>query len=245
MSSDVFPQVKSFDFYPDLRRWWFALPPDQRQPIESVLDRYQQRLRDEGASAGEIERRLALIQTRRPELEADYWNRVFTSDAPEFNSAPNSLLVSVAALRKPGRAVDVGMGEGRNALYLAQLGWDVTGFDPADKAVALAQERASRLGLTLTTEVIHDRDFAFGSAQWNLILLSWMPANEPDRLIEGLCSRGIVVFEGPRAWFPQNGLLKAFDELRILRYEDEIVEGDFFQGQKIPVIRLVAEKPDQ
>jgi tellurite methyltransferase len=36
------------------------------------------------------------------------------------------------------------MGQGRNALYLAQQGWNVTGFDPAEKAVAAAQEQAKR-----------------------------------------------------------------------------------------------------
>jgi hypothetical protein len=42
-----------------------------------------------------------------------------------------------------------------------------------------------------------------------------------------------------------NGLLKAFDSrLRILHYEDvTTTEGDFFQGQKISVLRFVAERP--
>jgi hypothetical protein len=62
-------------------------------------------------------------------------------------------------------------------------------------------------------------------------------------LIEALRPGGIVVFEGPRAWFPRNGLLKAFDALRILHYEDVITEADFFQGQKMPVLRFVAERP--
>jgi SAM-dependent methyltransferase len=236
-------QVKEFDFYPEFRTWWFALPAEQRQPFDAVLERYQLRLRKEGTSATEIDRRVALIRTRRPELEADFWNRFFTVDAPGFTTAPNSFLVSVAHGRAPGRALDVGMGSGRNALYLAKLGWDVTGFDPADKAVDLAQERARQLGVSLKTAVTHDRDFAFGSSQWDLILLSWMPVNQPARLIEALRPGGIVVFEGPRAWFPRNGLLKAFDALRILHYEDVITEADFFQGQKMPVLRFVAERP--
>ena len=34
---------------------------------------------------------------------------------------------------KPGTALDVGMGQGRNALFLARQGWDVTGFDVCDR----------------------------------------------------------------------------------------------------------------
>jgi hypothetical protein len=87
-----------------------------------------------------------------------------------------------------------------------------------------------------------DRDFAFGLSEWDLILLSWMPVNEPARLVDALRPGGIVVFEGPRAWFPRNGLLKTFDALRILHCEDVITEGDVFQGQKLPVLRFVAER---
>jgi 2-polyprenyl-3-methyl-5-hydroxy-6-metoxy-1,4-benzoquinol methylase len=39
------------------------------------------------------------------------------------------------------------MVQGRNAVYLAQQGWEVTGFNPADQAVAAAQDQASRLGV--------------------------------------------------------------------------------------------------
>jgi SAM-dependent methyltransferase len=129
-------QLTAFDFYPEFREWWFALPPDQRQTLEAVLAGYERRLRDQGTASMEIERRLTLIRTKRPELEADFWNRFFTVGAPKFNTAPNGFLVSVVQGRTPGKALDVGMGDGRNALYLAKLGWQVTGFDPADKAVA-------------------------------------------------------------------------------------------------------------
>jgi hypothetical protein len=69
-----------------------------------------------------------------------------------------------------------------------------------------------------------------------------MPVNEPARVIEALRPAGIVVFEGPQMWFPKNGLLNDFDALRILHYEDVVIEGDFFQGQSMPVVRLVAER---
>jgi SAM-dependent methyltransferase len=236
-------QVPEFDFYPAFRVWLFTLPAEQRQPLEALLERYQQRLAAEKIPAREISRRVTLIRTRRPDLEADYWDRVFTIDTPIYNTAPNSFLVEILKGRKPGRALDVGMGGGRNTLYLAQQGWDAHGFDPAGKAVAQAQQHAKNMGLTITTSVTHDRDFAFGAAQWDLILLSWMPVNEPERLTRALRPGGIVVFEGPRMWFAKNGLLKMFDDLRVLHYADVTREGDYFQGQKIPVLRFIAERP--
>lgn len=235
-------QVKEFDFYPAFRTWLFTLSASERQPLEAMLERYRQRLGTEGVADAEIARRAELIRTRRPDLEADFWNRFFTIDAPAFNTAPNEFLVSAVKDRKPGRALDVGMGEGRNALYLAKLGWQVTGFDPADKAVALAQERAKAMGLSIRTEVALDRNFDFGRDRWDLILLSWMPANDPPRLIDALAPGGIVVIEGPLEWFGANGLLKSFEGLRVLYYEDVVSRSDFFQRQEIPVARLVAQK---
>jgi hypothetical protein len=34
-------QVKEYDFYPEFRRWWFALPADQRQSTDAVIERYR------------------------------------------------------------------------------------------------------------------------------------------------------------------------------------------------------------
>ena len=48
-----------------------------------------------------------------------------------FSRRPNAFLVEATRGRKPGKVLDVGTGQGRNSLYLAQHGWAVTGFDPA------------------------------------------------------------------------------------------------------------------
>ena len=239
----VAAQTPAFDFYPEFRKWWFALPDGQRGPMEAVIEHYQARLRGEGVGADEIARRAGLIRNRRQELESDFWDRFFTVDAPAFNTAPNAWLVSVLEGRKAGRALDVGMGEGRNTLYLARQGWEVTGFDPAGKAVALAESRAHLQGLRIHAQVSLDKDFDFGRAQWDLILFSWMPVNEPARTVDALRPGGVVVVESPQAWYSINGLLRTFEGLRILRYEVRQQPGDFFDRKVMPVVRLLAEKP--
>ncbi|MEK6228146.1 MAG: class I SAM-dependent methyltransferase [Actinomycetota bacterium] len=47
----------------------------------------------------------------------------------------------------PGRALDVGCGTGRDAVYLAKLGWQVTGVDAVDDALAKAKQRAAHEGV--------------------------------------------------------------------------------------------------
>lgn len=237
-------QVAEFDWYPSFRRWMQSdVPRDQRGP-EAIAARYRTRLVAEGVAPDEIARRIALLQTRRQDLENDFWNRFFTVDAPAFNTSPNAFLASVVDGRRPGTALDVGMGEGRNALFLAKAGWQVTGFDPADKAVALAAQRATTLKVPLTTQVATDATFDFGQAQWDLIVYSWVPpTGSLAKAIAGLRPGGIIVVEGGRAWFPPNGLLKMFDALRIVHYEDRVAASDFFNRSEMAIVRLVAEKP--
>jgi|GraSoiStandDraft_4_1057263.scaffolds.fasta_scaffold309744_2 hypothetical protein len=53
---------------------------------------------------------------------------------PGLNSAPNTFLTKVVSGVRPGRALEIGVGHGRNAIFLAKQRWDATGFDVADKA---------------------------------------------------------------------------------------------------------------
>jgi SAM-dependent methyltransferase len=237
-------QIKEFDFYAAFRTWHRELPLTVRRQDDEVVRLYREKLAKDGVEPAEIERRATLVRTRRNDLEADFWNRFFTSPNPGFNTEPNAFLVSVAEKRKPGRALDVGMGEGRNALYLAKLGWDVTGFDPAEKAVALAQERAKKFGLKIRTETVLDTEFDFGKEQWDLILYSWVaPGRSAAKAIEGLKPGGVIVVESSTALMPNKDiLLQWFAPLRVLQHTQEPGKSDFFGRQDQEIIRFLAEK---
>ena len=142
--------------------------------------------------------------------------------------------------RPPGAALDVGMGQGRNAIYLAQQGWNVTGFDPADKAVALANQTANRLGVKLTTVVQGSEAFDFGENRWDLVLLSYVSVRDvAAKVVRALKPGGIVVVEGFHrdvtrsrpvgggVVFDSNELPRLFSSLRVLRYEDVEAKTDF------------------
>ena len=106
------------------------------------------------------------------------WNIVLTSNK-QFNTEPNRFLVRMLERLEPGKALDVGMGQGRNAIYLAQQGWDVTGFDPAVFALQAADQRASELGVKLNIVVAGEEDFNWGEEQWDLILFSSITRSKP------------------------------------------------------------------
>ena len=147
-------------------RYWAGLqPPDVQDEWEPYYDRYLQQL---GVVQSERARLIRVINAEGQRLEVERWNRILTADKPLFNTNPNAFLVEVVKGRTPGIALDVGMGQGRNAIYLAQQGWTVTGFDPADKAVALANATAAKLGVKLNTVVKGEADFDFGENRWDL-----------------------------------------------------------------------------
>jgi 2-polyprenyl-3-methyl-5-hydroxy-6-metoxy-1,4-benzoquinol methylase len=198
---------------------------------------------------------ITIVREQAARLEIDRWNRILTSDQPRFNTSPNAFLVEMTRHRKPGRALDVGMGQGRNAVYLAQQGWSVTGFDPADRAVALATQNAAKGGVTLRALVTTDEEFDWGENQWDLVLLSYVAVREnAPRVLRALKPGGMVVVEafhrdaaadraiGGAVVFDTNELLTLFAGLRVLRYEDVAAPADFGGGDVLRLVRLCAEK---
>jgi SAM-dependent methyltransferase len=88
-------------------------------------------------------------------------------DAANIEREPAPLLVQVADLLPPGRALDLACGAGRNAIYLAQLGWRVTAVDAS--AVAIAALRASGAEVDARVADLERREFRIEPAVFDLI----------------------------------------------------------------------------
>jgi SAM-dependent methyltransferase len=138
--------------YEAFRAWITAQPVAVQNADDGVVyERYAAELRAQKKSERDIAATIASLKSIGDRAEIERWNRILTATTPAFNTAPNDFLVAVTKALKAGRALDVGMGQGRNTIYLAQRGWDSVGFDPADRAVAAAREQAARLGVKITT----------------------------------------------------------------------------------------------
>jgi SAM-dependent methyltransferase len=239
-------QKPEYDFYRDFRNVFIPqLRSHESSVTEDVIaERYAEKLRSEGISETEISRRLALIRSDRKLLETDYWNRFYLDDKSNFNRQPNAFLVQVVHGRPPGVALDYAMGEGRNAIYLASLGWSVFGFDPADAAVSLAQKRAKEQGLKLTTSAVRDSEYDFGKDRFDLIVFSWsMPLIPVEKIVDALKPDGIIVMECATHFVGRNGMLKMFDPLKIVQYEVVRTKADFDNQMETEVLHLIATKP--
>jgi SAM-dependent methyltransferase len=189
---------------------------------------------------------------------ADRWNRFYASvDVKDPRWQPNALLVEVARGLEPGRALDVGMGQGRNALYLAEQGWRVTGFDISGVALRLARRQARERGVELELERADVRHYDFGVERWDLIVCTYMHQPivvQAEQIKQSLAPGGVLVVEGfvrseelaasgsPNLGFEPGTLLDAYADLEILRHEEVRAPADWSPGEVFPLERLVARK---
>ena len=77
-------------------------------------------------------------------MRREDWDKRYASVESLWSPKPNRVLVAEVATMAPGRALDLACGEGQNAIWLATLGWEVTGVDYSEVAIAKANARAER-----------------------------------------------------------------------------------------------------
>ena len=250
------PTPEQLKTYEAFRAWINQQPPDvQKASDDEVFGRYAAELKTHGSSEKDTAATIALIKKLGDRGEIERWNRILTSPKAPFNRAPNAFLAEMIKGVKPGRSLDVGMGQGRNTIYLAQHGWDSVGFDPADRAVAAAQQQAAAAKVKITTEVAREEEFEWGNARWDLVVLSYVGVRAmADKTIRVLRPGGMVIVEafhrdatkegpvGGGVVFDTNELLQLFKDLRVIRYEDAAAVSDFGLT-KTRVVRLAAIKP--
>jgi len=156
---------------------WLETAPLDTDPVRAYLAQ----LRRDGASPAEVERQSAVItdfMSERPEAVELFFDRVYAEPVSAdslggFSTEPSAFLAEAVHDVSPGTALDVGMGQGRNAVFLAQQGWDVTGFDISSEALRAARANAEHAGVTLRTVKASYETFVFGDGQWDLIVLAF------------------------------------------------------------------------
>jgi len=80
-------------------------------------------------------------------MRREDWDRRYAAVENLWAARPNRFLVAEVSELRPGRALDLASGEGQNAIWLAGIGWDVTGVDYSEVAIAKADARAEREGV--------------------------------------------------------------------------------------------------
>jgi tellurite methyltransferase len=117
------------------------------------------------------------------------------SSATERQPVPNPLLMEAALNLRPGRALDLACGTGRNALWLAEHGWHVTAVDGSPTAVEILRTHAERLGVPVDTQVsdLENAGFTIAPDCYDLIAMCYyFQRNLIEQCRGGLVPGGVL-----------------------------------------------------
>jgi Methyltransferase domain len=232
------------------------------------LDSYRKVLIERGVPKPEVERRITMLSDRalrRPEAMRVWFNSMFGPSGAVGPDWPTPSLMEAVKGVAPGASLDVCMGEGRNSIYLAGLGWKATGFDVSDVAVANALAKAKKAGVEITAVRAGYQEFDFGREKWDLVVMTYayFPIRDSKyvgQLVASMRHGGLLVFQygvvekgadrtGDAALLgiPEQGELKeVFRALRVLRYEETEELSDWQVGQggrRGRAVKMLAQKP--
>ena len=186
---------------------------------------------------------------------ASSWDARYRGDEAIPERGPARFLVeNLDLLPESGTALDAAMGTGRNALFLAELGYQVTGIDISPVAVERCREEASRRGLQLQAICDDLESYAWPEQAFDIVLNFYYLQRELcPALSRALRAGGVLIFETftteQRAfgWGPTRDehlllpgeLRELFPELETLAYREGIEESE--RGKKA-VAGLIARR---
>lgn len=196
------------------------------------------------------------------------WNARYAREDFHFGEEPNAFVRAyVHPLEGNRTALCVADGEGRNSVFLAEQGIEVTAFDFAPNAVAKAKRLAARRGVHVDHRVADIFTWDWTSTTYDalvVIFIQFLPPEERERVFAGMKSAirpgGLMLLEGYRPeqvdyrtggpprrenMYTREWLASQFSDWDIIElnaYDTEIQEGHGHSGISA-LIDLVARKP--
>ena len=200
--------------------------------------------------------------------QLERWNTRFSADGYLFGTEPNAFLASQRARLKPGmRALSIADGDGRNSVFLARQGLEVTAFDFSPVAIEKAKRLAARAGVRVDYRQSDMMAWEWEPSRYDVIAAIFFQFLDPRQraivfagLETSLAPGGLLLLQGYRPEQIANGtggpkddenmyterlLRESFANLEILHlasHDDVIEEGTAHRGMSA-LIDLVARKP--
>jgi SAM-dependent methyltransferase len=121
-----------------------------------------------------------------PLLDKDFWDKRYRSAPRLWSGNPNPHLVSDTANLAAGSALDIGAGEGADAIWLAQRGWDVTAVDISPVALERGRKQADELAAATASRIrwlqADVTEWEPPAASFDLVLVAFMHLPSQQRL---------------------------------------------------------------
>jgi len=181
--------------------------------------------------------------------DKDRWNKKYDKETYIFGEKPIPFLVDNIHILRKGKALDVAMGEGRNGVYLATQGFDVTGLDISEKGLEKARALAAKNNVTVKTKVVDLEKAELEPNTYDLILCTYyMDRGIYKKFYDALKPGGMVLIEtynidylkyrkfNAKWALETNELLDIFKGMRVLRYQD-------YDDAREAYSSIIAQKP--
>lgn len=182
-----------------------------------------------------------------------YWDKKYAQDSYIFGKIPAKFLSANYHFIPGGaKVLDVGMGEGRNAVFLARKGYTVVGVDISAVAVRKAKKLADEFGVRINTVVAPMQKFNPGKESYDAIICFYYVDRALNkRLMEWLKPGGILIYEShselqktipgnesyDEAYLLKPGeLLTMFKGYKVLKFEEPTHQGEYTAS-------IIVEKP--
>ena len=130
------------------------------------------------------------------------WIDLYKYLKDNYGDEPEHLLIEYINLIDKGKVLELGVGTGRNSLFLSSVGYDVEGVDISDKNIQNYLKKAKELQLNVKGSIADIRNIELKEGEYSLIIVSWVlnffKKSEIDSIIEkikkGLKPNGVVYF---------------------------------------------------
>lgn len=135
-------------------------------------------------------------------MDAAGWNQRYDTTELVWTAEPNRFLVAETSSLAPGRALDLGAGEGRNAVWLAQHGWQVTAVDFSDVGLAKAARLAAAADVEVVTVCADVADYTPDPGGFDLVAVLYLHlpadlrADVHRRAVAGVAPGGTLLVVG-------------------------------------------------
>jgi tellurite methyltransferase len=175
---------------------------------------------------------------------AKYWDKFYKEKPFRAGKGPNEFLAKMLPRLSKGKALDIGMGEGNNAVYLAMKGFQVKGFDISPVALEHAQKLAKESGVQIEANRADLDLTVLGMMDYDTIIMTnFRPSvtRYYTEIIRSLKQGGTLLIEAPTVeelkelipdnenfrniYFRSNELLNELRSLRILFYQESDIDG--------------------
>ena len=174
------------------------------------------------------------------------WDQRYSRPTFIFGKSPAQFLAeNYQYIPYEGTVLDMGMGEGRNAVFLAQKGYKVTGVDLSSVAVKKSYLLAQEFGVKIKGVVASLKDYKIIPGTFDAIIcFYWVDRGMVEKIKTWLKPGGILIYEaytfrererdpGKHAdplndnYLREQELIKLFPGMRILKYQEPLHEKEF------------------